>query len=102
MEKPVGRRFKTALGRESYDINDAKPEFIFKIATVLEDKFGCQFSGLPIVGPDGIYWECHKGDLKFAVCWDIWSGCFVAADAPAGDNLVIQIGEYLDQVLNEL
>ena len=102
MEKLVGRRFKTAQGRESYDINDAKPEFIFSIATVLEDKFGCQFSRLPVVGPDGVYWECRKGDLILAVCWDIWSGCFVAADAPASDNLVIQIGEYLDQVLNEL
>jgi hypothetical protein len=102
MEELVGCRFKTAQGRESYEIFKAEPEFIFKIATMLEDKFGCQFSGLPVVGLDGVYWDCHKGDLRFAVCWDIWSGCFVAADSPEGDTYVIQIGEYLDQVLNKL
>jgi hypothetical protein len=102
MEKLVSHRFKTAQGRESYDIHGAKREFIFKIARVLEDKFGCQFSKLPVVGLEGIYWDCHRGDLLFAVCWDIWSGCFVAADSPEGDVYVIQIGEYLDQVLNEL
>ncbi len=93
--------FKTAKGYNSYEINDADPTFIYKIATVIVDVF--KFTHLkPIIGLEQVFIDFVKEEIKITVGWDIWSGCFVMAYDKAGDGYILEIGRYLNEKLNTL
>lgn len=101
-DKPLTGCFhKTAQGRESYEIFDADSDFLFQVVAVLESRFNFQAMNKPLDGMDVIYWDFARDEIKVTVGWDIWSGCFVFATTEAGDEIVKEIGQYLDGVLHE-
>jgi hypothetical protein len=75
--------------------------FIFKIATVVTEKFQFTHSN-PIIGLDQFFIDFVKGGVKITIGWDIWSGCFVMAHDMAGDKYIVEIGNYLDEHLSLL
>ena len=93
---------QTAQGRASYEIYEANSDFLAKLAQVLESHFGFQAIRNPLDGVDVIYWDFARDDIQVTLGWDIWSGCFVFATSEAGDEIIHQIGQYLEQVLHEL
>ena len=102
-DKPLtGVLYKTPHERSSYEIYEADLGFLFKIVNVLEARFGFAAVTLPVDGIDCLYWDFARAEIRLTVGWDIWSGCFVFADSEAGDEVVEEIGQYLDQVLHEL
>src|SRR5207244_9635227 len=92
----------TAEWRDSHEIYEANSDFMFQIVEVLESRFGFQATGNPLDGIDVIYWDFARDGVKLTVGWDIWSGCFVFATTEAGDEIVKEIGQYIDGALNEL
>lgn len=96
-----GYFYKTAQDRESYEI-DADSEFVYRLANVLVSRFSFQAEGKPLDGIDVVYWDFTRDGLRLIVGWDIWSGCFVFATTPEGDQVVQEIGQYLEGVLHEL
>ncbi len=98
----TGVLHKTAHDRNSYEIYGADSDFLCKIVQVLEARFGFAALNQPLDGIDCLYWDFARDGIRLTVGWDIWSGCFVFANSAAGDELVREIGQYLDQVLHEL
>ena len=90
-----GKMFKTASGFNSYEIYDAENDHIFIFADVLTKKFGFQMNTAPMVGLDGVYWDASKLGVKLTAGWDVWSGAFIFAHCPKGDEYVKEIAEYL-------
>ncbi|MBS1812523.1 MAG: hypothetical protein JST84_30430 [Acidobacteria bacterium] len=93
---------KTAQGCDSYEIFDADAEFLTRLVKVLTSHFGMISASEPILGNDVVYWDFERDGTKLTAGWDIWSGCFVFGYNTAGNELVREIAQYLDQVLHEL
>lgn len=93
---------KTAQGRTNYEIFEADSDFLFQIVKLLESCFNFQAVNKPLDGIDVIYWDFARDEIRLTVGWDIWSGCFIFAASEAGDEIVKEIGQYLDGVLHEL
>ena len=93
---------KTAQDRTSYEIFEADSDFMFQIVEVLESRFGFHAITIPMDGFDVIYWDFARDAIRVTVGWDVWSGCFVFATTEAGDEIVKEIGQYLDGRLDEL
>lgn len=99
----IGQFHRTASGRTSYEIYEAEGEFVFHVVQILKDRFGFS-TRLPIFWLDEVYVDCKKESLKATVTvgWDEWSGCFVMANNQAGDEVVREIGGYLDSLLTSM
>jgi hypothetical protein len=93
--------WKTADGRQSYEIYRATPEFIYKAATILRENYGFSEPKRPVVGLDEVFTECSKEGLKLLLGWDNWTGFYVQADTPEGDELVNEFGKFLDSVIQQ-
>jgi hypothetical protein len=92
-----GKINRISNGHISYDIYKAPAVFLVNIADFLTKRFDLTLvSPKPIVGPDGSYLEFRKGNIRITAGWDIWSGCFIQAYCSGGDELVGDIGSYLD------
>lgn len=101
MKNLEGKVNKTFEGYNSYEIEDADTSFIFKIATVVTEKF--QFTHAnPIIGLEQVFMDFVKDGVKITIGWDIWSGCFVMAHDKAGDKFIEEIGNYLNAHINML
>lgn len=92
---------QTAQGRTSYEIYEAESDFLLQIAAILKARFGFQATSSPLEGLDVIYWDFVRGEIPITVGWDNWSGCFVFAETEEGDEIVREIGQYLEETLNE-
>jgi hypothetical protein len=98
-EKLEGFFWRAANGRQSYEIYRATSEFIYEAAKLLQQKYGFSAPKRPIVGLDEVMTECSKDGLKLLLGWDNWSGFYVLADSPEGDDLVNEFGKYLDSII---
>lgn len=94
-----GQRSKNASGRESYGIFEAQPEYLETIAALLSSRFGFAQQGETGVGLIDVIMTFTNGTITLAVGWDSWSGCYIMAQQPAGDEVVRAIGDYLDTLL---
>ena len=101
MKNFEGKIYKTAKGYNSYEILDADALFIFKMATVITEKFHFTHAN-PAIGPDQVFMDFVKDGVRITIGWDIWSGCFVMAHDKVGDQYVEEIGNYLDDHLYRL
>ena len=102
MKKVSGKFHKTAKGHLSYDMEELEAYQVFAIATSVQDKFGFKTGKLPGLDPDALYIELIRDSVKILVGWDIWSGLFVMAMDESGDQAIQEIGQYLDEILNEI
>jgi hypothetical protein len=98
-EKLEGFFWRAANGRQSYEIYRATSEFIYEAAKILRQLYGFSEPKRPIVGLDEVITECSKDGLKLLLGWDNWSGFYVLADSPEGDELVNEFGKYLDSII---
>jgi len=102
VKKVSGKFHKTAKGHLSYDIEGLEAYEVFPIATALQDKFGFRTGKLPGLDPDALYIELIRDSVVILVGWDIWSGLFVMAMEESGDPVIQEIGQYLDEALDEI
>ena len=98
----IGRMFKTAGGKASYEIESFEPEQVIPVSEWIQEHFGFEPKGLPIAGLDQIFWTLEKGGVEIMVGWDNWSGLFVMAVDAAGEAWVEQIGTFLDGIGGDL
>lgn len=101
MENLQGKMHKTFKGYNSYEIFDADASFIYKIATVVTEKFHFALIN-SITGFEEVFMDFEKGGIMITLGWDIWSGCFVMAHDNAGDKYIEELGKYLDTHLTLL
>ncbi|MFM9278879.1 hypothetical protein [Paenibacillus jiagnxiensis] len=95
VENLQGKMHKTFKGYNSYEIVDADTSFIYKLATIVTEKF--HFTHInSITGPEQVFMDFEKGGNMITLGWDIWSGCFVMAHDNAGDKYIEELGKYLD------
>jgi hypothetical protein len=97
----TGSRYKTASGRESYEVSEAGIDFLTQIDRIVE-RLGFTMQGMPLVGLDQVFARYSKGEVSLTTGWDNWSGCLVFADQPAGGRYVIEVGEQVDTLLEEV
>jgi hypothetical protein len=100
-EKLEGFFWRAANGRQSYEVYRATPDFIYEVASLLRQRYGFSEPKRPVVGLDEVITECSKDGLKLLLGWDNWSGCYVLADTPEGDEVVNEFGAYLDSILQQ-
>jgi hypothetical protein len=98
----LGQMFQTAEGHASYEIEEADAEQVYTVADRIEQRFGFEPTGLPVVGVDSIHIGLRRQAEKITVGWDNWSGLFVMADDAHGNTSVEQIAEYLESIQTEL
>ena len=94
-----GKFHIAANGHTTYEIFYAVPDILFEISSILVVKFGCTQPDLPIVGLDEVITQCRKGNIELGLGWDNWSGFYVLANSSEGDELVKEIGTYLDTII---
>ncbi len=90
---------KTANGHASYEIYNASPEIILKIADLISARFGFTLLDLPGIGLDVVITRSRKGEIELTLGWDIWSGFYLMGSSLEGDLKVKEIGGYLDSVI---
>lgn len=96
----LGQFNRTASGRNSYEIYEANGGLVFKIVEILQEQFGFT-SRLPVFGAEEIYIDCKSDDTRLTVGWDQWSGCFVMACDEPGDEVVQQVGDYINSLYDD-
>lgn len=94
-----GQRYKNASGRETYGIYDAEPNFLENLAAILKSRFGFRQQGKTVAAVDVVYMDFTNGTITLVLGWDNWSGCFVFALEPEGDEYVIGVGDYMETLL---
>ena len=97
--KLAGSLYKTADGRQSYEIYLATSEFIFVAAKILHEQFGFSKCHEPFVGLDEVITDCEREGIKLLLGWDIWSGIYLMAASEAGDAIVSEVGLYLNSII---
>ncbi|TVX95977.1 hypothetical protein [Cohnella terricola] len=99
MEVLQGKYLKPAKDRNSFEIFNAEPEILLKIAFFLRE-YG--FVSRPmIVGFDGNYLDLEQDNIKLHLGWDVWSGLFLSAIDEEGDIWVEKLGEEINIKLKE-
>jgi hypothetical protein len=99
METLTGQFDQAANGRSTYAVVNAKSKFLFVIIDILQMQFGFSQPTQPILGLDQVISEISRGSAKLLLGWDVWSGCYIMANSSENDNVVKEIGEYLDSIL---
>jgi hypothetical protein len=94
----LGQFLHTAAGTLSYEIYEANDTLVYTIVSVIEKRYGFM-ALLPVFSMDEIYINCHRDEVMLMVGWDEWSGCFIMAASPAGDSVVREIGQYMEDML---
>ena len=102
MSKFIGKFFTTAEGRVSFEIHDAEAQIIFPIATMLEEKFGLVANQFPVMGLDEVFLDLVKDNTIISLGWDNWIGFHVFALSEKGDELVQEIGNYLNSISDQI
>ena len=91
----IGQFHRTASGRASFEIYEASDEMVFHLVDIVQAHFGFT-SRLPVWTDEEIYIDCRRSDTNITIGWDQWSGCFVMACTEFADEVVLQIGDYLN------
>lgn len=96
------QRHFAASGRESYNINDAKPMFVERAVVLLCDRFGFRQCGQTAVGLDEILATVRRGwRVWLYVAWDNWGGFDITAITSAGDPVVRELADYFDSIKDD-
>lgn len=98
----LGKLFKTPKNHNSYDIEAMEAEHVFPVSSIIEKKFGFEPTMLPIFGLDSVYMELKRDDAIITVSWDNWSGLYIMGMNEAGDEIVLEIAEYMDNIEEKL
>lgn len=100
-----GNFYKTAHGRVSYELFEAEPDYLKTVHRVLTKQFGFRRKNLLgvgiLIGLDEVLCSYAHNNLQLEVGWDSWSGCYLFATEEAGDEVVREIGAYLDELLRQ-
>jgi hypothetical protein len=100
-DKLEGFFWKTANGRQSYEIYKATPDFILVAAKILHERFGFSKAKKLLDGIDHLITDCAKDDVKLLLGWDNWSGFYLMSDSDAGDAVVIEVGNYFESIIQQ-
>lgn len=94
-----GKIVTVSNGHLSYEIYDAKSEFIPVLGELLKKQFGCIPVDSPAIGLSEVVAEIELNGTKLGLGWDNWSGAYVMAYSKQGDSLIKTIANYLSDEL---
>jgi len=77
-----------------YDIDALRYRSITKSVV---KQFQLEPAGELIIGLDEMFQEFQKEDLRVGLEWDIWSGFIVVAKTESAEDLVREIGAFIDK-----
>ncbi len=86
--------------RKYFEIENDSVVIIFKIAKVLEDKFGFAKRS-PVVGSDETIIECTKDNMKLLICWDNSLGFYIMVKSKGDKKHIEDAARYMDKVLDD-
>ncbi len=103
MSKLTGYFNRTNTGEKIYEIYEASPDILPKIAALLQARFGFVQKTF-LDGIDVFYLDCVKDDIQITIGWDCWSGCFImpVGKSPENDQIIEEIGSFLPSQLQSL
>ena len=96
-----GKIITIASGRLSYEIADAKPEFVPILGELIQNKLGFRPVGLPAIGLSEVASEIKLEDIKLGLGWDNWSGAYVMAYCDRGDSHIKKIANVLGDEIEQ-
>jgi hypothetical protein len=92
---------KAKNGHLSYDIENAKSSFFPVFCRLLEK----QFDAIPVESPTSyvseILGDVRINEVVLGWGWDNWSGVYLMALSPEGDNIVQEVASYIDLKLKK-
>ncbi|WP_226705218.1 hypothetical protein [Microbulbifer elongatus] len=96
-----GKTVTVSNGHLSYEIYDAKSEFVPVLGELLQREFGYSPVGMPAIGLSEVVAEVELNGTKLGLGWDNWSGEYVMAFCEEGDLLIKTIANYLSDELEK-
>ncbi|AWF81002.1 hypothetical protein BTJ40_09355 [Microbulbifer sp. A4B17] len=96
-----GKTVTVSNGHLSYEILDAKSEFVPVLGELLQNQFGYLPVGSPAIGLSEVVAEIELNGTKLGLGWDNWSGAYVMAYCESGDSLIKTIASYLSDELEQ-
>jgi hypothetical protein len=95
-----GEFYKAANGHVVYSIVNSAPKILPEIGNILVSQFGCTKLDSPIAGLDAVITKCQKGNIELDLGWDNWSDFYILSVSSEGDELVKEIGTYLNTIIS--
>ncbi len=95
----IGVLGRDASGRLTYEIYDFPSELYKSKKKELAKKFGLIPFGITIYGLDEAFQTFIKGFKRIGIEWDNWSGFIIVAKNKRSENLVKEIGQYLEETV---
>ncbi len=95
-----GEFYKAANGHVVYSIVNSAPKILPVIGNILVSQFGCTKLESPIAGLDAVITKCKKGNIELDLGWDNWSDFYILSISSEGDELVKEIGTYLNTIIS--
>lgn len=98
------RFWRDASNRLTYDAHISEADRYPELLRVIADRFGLKNCGDLVTGVAGatelILQEYELDGVPISIEWDNWTGFTVVAETPAAEELVRQIGMFLDSYLH--
>ncbi|MFT3894070.1 MAG: hypothetical protein QM730_20765 [Anaerolineales bacterium] len=95
-----GEFYQAANGHVMYSVFYAAPKILSEVGNILVAKFECTKLDPPLAGLDAVITQCQKGNIELDLGWDNWSGFYILAVSSEGDELVREIGTYLNTIIS--
>ncbi|MCL6416907.1 hypothetical protein MIB92_14695 [Aestuariirhabdus sp. Z084] len=97
----LGKIGKAKNGYLSYDIENAKSSFFPVFCQLLETQFDAKPVGPPTSYVSEILGDVKIGEVVLGWGWDNWSGVYLMALTPEGDNIVQEVAGVIDPKLKK-
>jgi hypothetical protein len=97
----TGKTVTISNGHLSYEIYDAKSEFVPVLGEILQNEFGFSPIGSPAIGLSEVVAEIELSGIKLGLGWDNWSGAYVMAHCEQGDSQINKIANFLSDELEQ-
>jgi|GEM_PF-2258331 len=92
-----GQIEKDASKRINFEIFGANSGLLVEIVPILETSFGFKVI-YTLDGFDLFCIDLAKEDLRISACWDVWNGVYIVAVTENSSEIVIEIGQYLNEL----
>lgn len=95
----TGKIVTISNGFLSYEIFNAKSDFVPVMGELIQNQFGFNPVDLPAIGLSEVVCEVEFSGVKLGLGWDNWSGAYVMAHCAKGDEFIKKIASYLNNVI---
>lgn len=92
-----GQFDKDASNRTNFEIYGADSELLLEIIPILETEFGFKVV-YALDGFDLLCIDLEKDNMQISACWDVWSGVYLVAVTDNSTEIIIGIGNYLNEL----